>query len=400
MIQHMRLAAVLGICFYSYFAVAVSNPDMLLDTLQLITKYGYHGEAHTVTTSDGYILTMHRIAGSEQSPPASGKPVVFLQHGLMCSSADWIILGPEKSLGYLLADAGYDVWMGNARGNTYSKDHITYSTTSQVYWDFSWHEMGIFDLPAEFDYVLEQTGQEDLYYVGHSMGTTMFYVLMSVKPEYSTKVRHMISLAPIAYMKNCRSALATFGSYFPGGQLGMAALQLLGVGELMPNNGFMKILSDLACTEGSIFQPMCQNILFLIVGYDSSQLNKTVLPVILAHTPAGASTKSLSHYAQEISAIEGGFRQWDFYLGNWMQYGSIFPPEYQLSHDIVPTTLFYGDNDLFGDPTDVHQLNTALGKSLEEYRVPLSSFAHMDFLWANDVKTLVNDKVLEVIQSN
>ena len=27
------------------------------------------------------------------------RPVVYLQHGLLCSSADWVIAIPEKSLG-------------------------------------------------------------------------------------------------------------------------------------------------------------------------------------------------------------------------------------------------------------------------------------------------------------
>jgi lysosomal acid lipase/cholesteryl ester hydrolase len=62
-------------------------------------KYGYPAENHTVTTADGYILTLHRIPYSPKSPAAPNKPVIFLQHGLLCSSADWIILGPENSLG-------------------------------------------------------------------------------------------------------------------------------------------------------------------------------------------------------------------------------------------------------------------------------------------------------------
>lgn len=37
---------------------------------------------------------------------------------------------------YVLCDNGYDVWLPNARGNTYSKGHKHYSTKDREYWDF------------------------------------------------------------------------------------------------------------------------------------------------------------------------------------------------------------------------------------------------------------------------
>lgn len=34
-------------------------------------------------------------------------------------------------------------------------------------------EMANYDLPATINFILEKTGQEQLYYVGHSQGTTI-----------------------------------------------------------------------------------------------------------------------------------------------------------------------------------------------------------------------------------
>merc|ERR1712241_874919 len=90
---------------------AVAHKDVRnnLPTDELIRSNGYPAETHWVTTEDGYILAIHRIPhGKENRDIAAGdRPAVFLQHGLLCSSADWVVTGPLKGLGYILADAGY-----------------------------------------------------------------------------------------------------------------------------------------------------------------------------------------------------------------------------------------------------------------------------------------------------
>ena len=47
--------------------------------------------------------------------------------------------------------------------------------------------MAEYDLPAMLDYVLNMTAAPQLTYIGHSMGTTVFYALMSTRPEYQVK---------------------------------------------------------------------------------------------------------------------------------------------------------------------------------------------------------------------
>lgn len=66
---------------------------------ELITKYGYIVEIHHATTEDGYILELHRIVGGPKSPPSKGKKVCFLMHGLIFSSAAFVISRPNRGLG-------------------------------------------------------------------------------------------------------------------------------------------------------------------------------------------------------------------------------------------------------------------------------------------------------------
>jgi pimeloyl-ACP methyl ester carboxylesterase len=46
---------------------------------------------------------------------------------------------------------------------------------------------------------LGTTGHNKLYYIGHSMGTTVFFVMLSQRPEYNEKIRAMVAFAPAAF---------------------------------------------------------------------------------------------------------------------------------------------------------------------------------------------------------
>lgn len=64
----------------------------------LIKKHGYPAEEHYVTTEDGYNLVIHRISGSPLSISQQRRKVVFLQHGILCTSDCWVFFGAGKDL--------------------------------------------------------------------------------------------------------------------------------------------------------------------------------------------------------------------------------------------------------------------------------------------------------------
>lgn len=177
--------------------------------MELIRNFNYPVETHYVTTTDSYILTLHRI-------PRPGAQPIVLVHGLMSSSACWVQMGPSNGLAFLLYEQGFDVWMLNTRGNIYSKTHKEPNIKASAYWSFSFHEIGIYDLPNSIDQILSITKQQQVQYIGHSQGSTAFFVMCSELPHYNDKVILMQALSPTVYMKNSLSPVLRYLSLFKG----------------------------------------------------------------------------------------------------------------------------------------------------------------------------------------
>lgn len=109
--------------------------------------------------------------------------------------------------------------MLNARGNDYSTDHLVYNRNGRdeerrKYWDFSWHEIGIYDLPATIDFILEHTKFLRIHYIGHSQGVTTFFVMTSEKPEYNKKIFLMTAMAPPVFMGHNNNELVKISCSF------------------------------------------------------------------------------------------------------------------------------------------------------------------------------------------
>lgn len=149
-----------------------------------IVDNGFKSEAYKVETKDGYILKLQRI-GPKNSKGC--KIPIFLMHSAF-TSPYFYVNPPNNSIAFYFADRGYEVFLGNARGSKYATHHKKYDTESVDYWRFSYHEIGLYDLPALIDYSLQLSGSEKIFYIGHSQSTTEVLTMLALRPEYNKKV--------------------------------------------------------------------------------------------------------------------------------------------------------------------------------------------------------------------
>ena len=137
-----------------FFKVSSSKKDNPLkqdenkEIEEIISSKGYRVQKHFIKTEDGYTLIAFRIPGLKGRLDSSSKPPVLFQHGIFDSSDGWVCNGEEHSIPFIFAKNNFDVWISNSRGNKYCKEHEKFDNKSFEFWQFSFHEMGLYDIPA------------------------------------------------------------------------------------------------------------------------------------------------------------------------------------------------------------------------------------------------------------
>jgi len=371
----------------------LQNPEASMDTAGVIKHFGYPCEKHQVTTRDGYILTLFRIPYGKTNVTRKSTPV-FMQHGLLDSSMTWVINYPSQSLGFILADKGYDVWLGNSRGNAYSKGHTSYRTDSSKYWSFSFNEMAKYDLPASIDYVIQMTRAPQVNYIGHSQGTMIAFAQLSQDAALNKKIKTFVALAPIASIKYLKGALKIISPFSAPITF---IIKALGIKEFLPQSALTKWFANQLCV-GKVNEKLCAGFLFLAAGFNCKSMNKTRVPMYMEHTPSGTSVKNLVHYTQLIRS--GGFRQYDFgWVHNLIKYKNIFPPTYDLRKITTNVALFTSTNDWLSTYKDVYgYLKPRLQNIIHQEIVP--DWNHLDFVWAKDGYDIVYKSIANVLEIN
>ncbi len=110
----------------------------------------------------------------------------------------------------MLANKGYDIWMGNSRGNKHSINHTKLNPKKDAaFWEFTFQHMADYDLPAAFRYIANQT-QRKVNYIGHSQGTIQMHIALSKNNAViESLIDKYFGFGPVAYVKHQQSHILT-----------------------------------------------------------------------------------------------------------------------------------------------------------------------------------------------
>ena len=364
--------------FLLFVKLALSiDADALRTFAEVCEAHGYQFQSYNVTTEDGYILTLYRIPAAKGKPIVPGKPVVFLQHGLLDLADTWIMDIPAPA--FLFSDAGFDVWLGNSRGSYHSLGHVKYNyNTDPQYWQFTWQHMADFDIPAVIPYVLKATNQKKLAYVGHSQGTLQMFAHLSDNPSFIDNISIFIALAPIGTVRYLDITMFNVLKEVPL----LKALENAGVYQFLPNKQENLLFYSICYTFG----PACDSIVGFFADMEVSADNTARLPTILAHEPGGTSTLNMEHWQQMTDYLTYKVQRFDYgTTGNLANYGTKTPPAYDFSKVPGPVALFIGNDDRLSDPTDDAWLVKTLPKQSVVNITELPTFGHLTFVWGIDM---------------
>ncbi|XP_023946658.2 lipase 1-like [Bicyclus anynana] len=363
-----------------------SPEDATLFFEGLASKYGHPARKYDVITKDGYILTLHNLPGRSRVP-------VLLMHGFHATSDAWLLRG-NISLAIVLANAGHDVWVANSRGNRYSRRHQHLDPDRDpAFWNYSFHEMGLYDLTATIDKVLEKTGAEKLNAIGHSQGTMLFFALGSTRPEYNAKINILIALGPVCFLNHIPPTFSAIIKLIPTWGKIMYEQNIYEAFN-KPTRGIIRQL----CTLPVVGYQLCfEGVIFTIVGRDSKEYSPEFAEVLFPHFPTSGSVKNILHLAQLHNRAT--FAQYDYgFLKNIAVYGASIPPEYDLSKVAMPVAIIVGDNDKLSTLKDVSTLRSKLPNVVDYVVSPYKQFNHLDDIWGAHMDVYLNPYIFKILE--
>jgi lysosomal acid lipase/cholesteryl ester hydrolase len=233
------------------------------------------------------------------------------------------------------------------------------------------------DIPDSIDYILQATGQKSLSYIGFSQGTAQAFATLSIHPVLNDKVDVFVALAP---------AMSPAG-LSPGivNSLIKASPEVVFLAF-----GRRSILSSAAMWQSILYPPIFIRLidmsLSLLFGWHGRNISTHQKLAAYPHLYSFTSTKSVVHWFQIIRTKS--FQMYDdavqapFSLSASDRYYKV--AKFPTRNIKTPVVLMYGGSDSL---VDINVMLKELPRHTVAKEIP--HFEHLDFLWAQEVDTLV-----------
>lgn len=257
--------------------------------------------------------------------------------------------------------------------------------SSLEFWNFSIDEFAFHDIPDSIEYILGNTGQASLSYIGFSQGTAQAFAALSIHPKLNQQVNVFIALAPAMSPPGLANGIAD--------ALIKASPQVL---FLM--FGRRGILASAPLWESIIYPPLYIKIIDMGIRFlfDWRAKNITVPQKLAAypHLYSFTSTKSVVHWFQIIRTKS--FQMYDddppLTFGNSSRFTKV--AKYPTRNIKTPIVLVYGGSDSL---VDIKAMLRELPPTTVATEIP--HYEHLDFLWARDVHVQVFPHVFDALDN-
>ncbi|WBW71317.1 triglyceride lipase-cholesterol esterase [Schizosaccharomyces osmophilus] len=355
------------------------------DTVDLCQLHGYDLEEHFVRTSDGYLLCLQRVYKAEEQESLSKlayKPPVLFIHGLLMNSEIWVCnIKREDSIPFALVDQGYDVWLGNLRGNKYSKKNVKYGSESREFWNFTLDSIAIFDIPSIVKYILSVNKSDSVAFVGFSQGAIMALAALSIDNELRKSVRAFIALSPAIFPKKY-SSKTVYSIINSNSQL---LYLLFGTHSMLASTIFWQ-----AVLYPPVFSKIVDSCLRYFMDWNGKNISEEQKIVGYSHLYSFTSVKCFVHWAQIMK--NKVLQMYDDSPGIKPSYYTNLNriARYPIENIRVPIIMIYGSDD---NMVNIDALRSCLPPLSQCIQIP--HYEHLDMLIGDKRKTLVINQVIE-----
>ena len=350
-LQRLQIQNYLGEKYDKLKSLLVLDSDYHVEFQDIFTSKGYPIETHFVTTADGYILQLFRVQARGQKGINVFKKPVFLNHGLFCSSDVWVFNGEVASPAFILANEGYDVWIGNARGNHFGRNHTRLNPDKDNdFWDFSWQHMALYDVPDSIQYIYSHTRQP-VTIIGHSQGALTVLGMLANDVENNTKpmLGKIFLLGPLIFMKNVNNDL-------------IKTVKEIDLNWFMEKTGALefaiphRLMRTVAVPFCYFLPGLCGEIFRFFSDTDPTLMNLGRVYVLTGRFPGGVSIKNVLHIHQMVREQNYDLRLFDYGEAlNKDKYGMEIAPVLNLSSITTHLYIFGGRQDRLTTIEDIRQ---------------------------------------------